>query len=85
MRSRNVSILRSDVQMEPNLTAAMSLAEEDLDTQVCEECKVDIVLFKILVKIVLSRYKFLGVHVQVSKEKVQTSLPIQVRSIYVGN
>ena len=56
MRSRNVSILRSDVQMEPNLTGAMSLAEEDLDTQVCEECKVDIVLFKILVKIVLSRY-----------------------------
>ena len=51
MRSRNVSILRSDVQMEPNLTAAVSLAEEDLDTQVCEECnKVDIVLFKILVK-----------------------------------
>ena len=34
MRSRNVSILRSDVQMESNLTAAMSLAEEDLDTQV---------------------------------------------------
>ena len=56
MRSRNVSILRSDVQMEPNLTAAMSLAEEDLDTQVCEEFKVDIDLFKILVKIVLSRY-----------------------------
>ena len=37
MRSRNVSILRSDVQMESDLTAAMSsmsLAEEDLDTQV---------------------------------------------------